>query len=314
MAEKTTAPRDARPSEIGGWRDHAGREEFESAYRVAMAELPPPDRTWDVPTGSGTVRAYRFAPSAGAAGAHDRTPALLLPGWGAAVPMWGTNLPALLEDRPVYALDALGDAGLSVQTAPLRTADAQAAWIDQTLDGLGAGPVHVVGHSFGGWSATNLAVRRPDHVASLSLLDPVQTFSRIRWQVVLLSVPSTVPFLPQRWRDAALARIGGTERIDPTDPVTAVIAAGTRHYRSHRSFPALFTVDQLRALAVPVWAAMAGSSAVNGDPDAAVSRAREYVADVEARDWPGAPHSLPYERPEEVGAALRDFHARHDPA
>ncbi|MFE6233670.1 alpha/beta fold hydrolase [Cellulosimicrobium sp. NPDC057862] len=180
MAEKTTAPREDRSSGVGGWRDDSGREAFESAYRVAMAALPPPERAWDVPTGFGTVRAYRFAPSDGASGAHDRTPALLLPGWGAAVPMWGTNLPALLENRPVYALDALGDAGLSVQTAPLRTPDAQAAWIDQALAGMGADRVHVVGHSFGGWSATNLAVRRPGRVASLSLLDPVQTFSRIR--------------------------------------------------------------------------------------------------------------------------------------
>jgi pimeloyl-ACP methyl ester carboxylesterase len=33
--------------------------------------------------------------------------------------------------------------------------------------------VHLVGHSFGGWLAANYAVRDPERLASLSLLEPV---------------------------------------------------------------------------------------------------------------------------------------------
>jgi len=40
------------------------------------------------------------------------------------------------------------------------------------LDGLGIGKVHIVGHSLGGWTAAELAVRNCAHVASLTLLAP----------------------------------------------------------------------------------------------------------------------------------------------
>jgi pimeloyl-ACP methyl ester carboxylesterase len=40
------------------------------------------------------------------------------------------------------------------------------------LDGLGVGKVHIVGHSLGGWTAAELAVRNCAHVASLTLLAP----------------------------------------------------------------------------------------------------------------------------------------------
>ena len=49
--------------------------------------------------------------------------------------MWGENLPGLLAaGRTVVAVDAVGDAGMSVQTAPLRNATDQAAWIEQALE------------------------------------------------------------------------------------------------------------------------------------------------------------------------------------
>lgn len=306
---------------VGAWRSAEGRAEYVSAYAEVMETLPEPARTHDVDTGYGTVRAYLFVEPGNAAPGDDEdlarhldevTPVVLLPGWGSGAPMWQTNLPDLMAQRPVYALDALGDAGMSIQSVPLDSAAAQARWVDQTLAALDVDRAHVVGHSFGGWAAMNVAIHHPARVASLSLLDPVQTFDTFSWQLVLRSIPSSIPFLPQSWRDAALADIGGVDEIDPDDPMTRMIAAGTQHYASRRATPSRFTAEQLQTLPVPVYAAMAGDGQVNGDPEEAVRFATENLRESEVRLWPGASHSLPFEEAATVNAEMLAFMDAHD--
>jgi pimeloyl-ACP methyl ester carboxylesterase len=138
-------------SRVGYWRSDARRLDYLAAYDAVMKQLPQVEQTWDLQTDYGTVRAYRFATT----GFPGALPVVPIPGWGSGTPMWKDNLPGLAAQRPVYALDALGDAGRSTQSAPLTSTEAQAKWIDQTLGELGVPRAHVVGHSFGGWSAMN---------------------------------------------------------------------------------------------------------------------------------------------------------------
>ena len=70
-----------------------------------------------------------------------------------------------------------GDAGMSVQTAPLRDASDQAAWVEQTLERLGLDRVHTVGHSFGGATALAHARHHPGRLASTALIEPVFSFA-----------------------------------------------------------------------------------------------------------------------------------------
>lgn len=295
--------RDTTP--IGAWRSVEGRTTYLQAYDEVLAVMPEPARRVDVQTSYGSVHVARFGDAGG-------TPVLLMPGWGSGIPMWKDNLPALLGGRTVYALDALGDAGRSEQTVPLDSARAQADWVSQTIASLGLERVHVVGHSFGGWTAANLAVHHPEQVATLSLFDPVQTFSTFRWQIYAWSIPATVPILPQSWRDAALARIGGVEEIDPSDPMTRMIDAGTQHYVSRRSFPAQLTDEELAGLSMPVYAAMAGDGAVLADPVAAVHRGEDLVPDIQITVWEGATHSLPMEDPARAGREVLAFLDAHE--
>ncbi|MCT9819586.1 alpha/beta hydrolase [Microbacterium sp. W1N] len=135
------------------FRDEAGRRRFARAYEAAMAELPPPTATRMLPTAFGQVRAYVWEGRRA-----DAVPVVLHPGRGAGAPMWADNLPGLLgAGRTVVAWDAFGDAGMSQQSAALRSAADQAAWVDDALDALGMAVVHVVGHSFGAATAARHA-------------------------------------------------------------------------------------------------------------------------------------------------------------
>lgn len=75
-----------------------------------------------------------------------------------------------LPEIALSAPDLLGH-GRSTWSAPW-TIDANVAELARIIERDGAGPVVVVGHSFGGAIALNLAAARPDLVSSLVLLDP----------------------------------------------------------------------------------------------------------------------------------------------
>jgi hypothetical protein len=123
----TVATYDRSP--VGHWRTVAGQQAFATSYAAAMRLLPEPTRTLNLSTDYGTVRVYEFVTPA----TRARTPVVLLPGRTASAPMWLENLPDLAAGRPAYALDTLGDAGMSVQTRALIDGADQAAWFDQVL-------------------------------------------------------------------------------------------------------------------------------------------------------------------------------------
>jgi len=83
---------------------------------------------------------------------------------------WQTLAARHLPEVAVVAPDLIGH-GRSSWAAPW-TIDANVAALADLADAEADGPVVVVGHSFGGAVALNLAAARPDLVASLVLLDP----------------------------------------------------------------------------------------------------------------------------------------------
>jgi pimeloyl-ACP methyl ester carboxylesterase len=288
-----------RGAQVGHFRDDAARQRFAAVYRECLAVLPPVDETLDVATGFGTVRVYRFAGPAG-------RPVMLLPGRNACTPMWAPNLPGLLSRRTVFAVDLLGEPGMSVQRTPIRSADDQAQWLREVLDGVGLDRPHLMGVSFGGWSATNLAVRRPGSVASLTLLDPVLTFAPVPLATMLAVLPMSLTVAPERYRRWALRWLAGGAEVDDAVPVARLIASGIRDFVLHQPLPGRFAEDQLRALDIPVLAVLGGRSVIH-DAARAAGEARASLAHGEVELWPDASHAISGEFPDRIGGHAHRF-------
>ena len=104
-----------------------------------------------------------------ALGEGDSVPVLLLHGFGADLNTWMFTQPALADGRQVIALDLPGHGGSAKQ---LDHADAEslAAIVEHALNTLGIERLHLVGHSMGGGIATSFASRKPERVATLTLI------------------------------------------------------------------------------------------------------------------------------------------------
>jgi lipase len=113
---------------------------------------------------------------------------------------WETLATGQLPEFSVLAPDLIGH-GRSTWAAPW-TLDANVAALAELLDAEGGDPVLVVGHSFGGAVALNLAAARPDLVAGLVLLDPAVALDGA-WMAEIAEAMLSSPDYPDR--DEAMA-------------------------------------------------------------------------------------------------------------
>ncbi|MFC4854917.1 alpha/beta fold hydrolase [Actinophytocola glycyrrhizae] len=273
--------------------------EYDAAYDLAFAALPAPAGQHDVRTDFGTARVYRF-------GEQGPAPLVLLPGRAGTSIMWEPNLAALAAAHPVWTVDLIGEPGRSEQTSAIRTAADQAAWLDAVLAGLGLDAVHLVGYSFGGWLAANLAVRAPARLASVTLIDPVRTFAGFPLPLLVRTTLTLIPGI-RRWaRPSFLRWTAGGAEVPADDPVATIIDEGMRTFRITLPVPAPFTDGQLRSVRVPVLALIAGRSVMH-DGRRAAARAEALLPDARVELWPSATHAIAGESPALVNARILEF-------
>jgi pimeloyl-ACP methyl ester carboxylesterase len=300
--------RDTSP--VGHFADRPGRDAFAARYAEAMTRLPNPQRTLDLRTAYGVVRVYRFR------GADDeRPPLFLLPGTSSSTPLWADNLPALLRERSVYAVDLIGEPGLSVPDSPITTQADQAAWLAEVVGQLPEPRLHLLGLSIGGWTATNLLVQQPElvrsgKIVSLTLVEPVFVFANLRAEAVLRSIPASVPWLPKAWRDSFLSWTAGGAPVED-DAIAALIELGMQSYRMSLPTPERITEEQLRGLGLPVLTVLAGRSPLH-DGAAAAEVARRALREGTVTIYPDASHAINGEYPDRLAADVADFLSAHD--
>ncbi len=127
-------------------------------------------------------------------------------------------LPALAEERRVVVPELPGHGGSSRLAPDAYTFDHMTALLIEFLDAVRDGPVHLLGHSMGGMLALRVALRAPDRLASLLLMDT--SAERLDWiQLPLLEAAGRIGREAGMDKLAAIlrARAGEDEDRSPAD-------------------------------------------------------------------------------------------------
>jgi pimeloyl-ACP methyl ester carboxylesterase len=276
-----------RPS---AFTSDAARDKFFAAYDRVLGELwPVPVDGHDVETRAGSVRVYRAGPAQGG-------PVVLLSGAGGNALAWYRYMAPLAQAHPVLAVDPLGEAGRSVQTRPIASGAEVGGWLTDALAALGVERAHLVGSSFGGWTALEQQLGGGGRVSALTLVDPAGfaplTGRFYRWIIL----GGMAGMLPRGLRHRAAGRLGnGTLR---EDALMKLVLAG-RNFRRRLPTPPGYTDEQLRSVPVPVQVLLGEHSALH-DAQAVAARLAEVVPAWRVEIVPGTGHALPIEAPELV--------------
>lgn len=260
--------------------------------------------------------------------ASQKTPILLVHGFGSNLNQWRDNLYPLSQHRPVYALDLLGFGASEKAAAPYGTDlwSAQVFEFWQTFIGT---PVILLGHSLGALVAITTAISRPTMVERLVMLTLpaarqelvsgwVDTLSRTVEGVFATPLLLRPLFLfvrrPQFLRKVLRSLYSDPDRVDEeliaqfTGPPTERGAARTLCYlvrsRTQPDFSPS-TQDLVAALPVPtllIW----------GDKDRVVSptwatRLKPLNPLITVEVVPEGGHCLFDEKPEQVNQMILDW-------
>ncbi|HEY4633955.1 MAG TPA: alpha/beta hydrolase [Candidatus Limnocylindrales bacterium] len=297
-SEGHRVPRPADAATVSHWKDPDAREAYARSYAHAMGLWPTPYEHRDVPGPFGTTHVV-------VSGNPRGTPVLLVHAASLTATQWHLQAADLGADHRLYAVDIMGDIGLSTQTAPIHTRAEAAAWLASVIHGLGLDRVVVIGSSFGGFQATNLAVHHPDLVRALVLLAPAATLKPFRLLAnAMIRTGSLVP-LPMTVKPGLKGMMSGAL---PDPRIVQQMEIGVAGFRYDRAgiYPSEIPDTELAAIRCPTLV-MVGDQEMIYDPVAAVDRVRRLIPDAQVDMVPDVGHLLGMQRPDIVNPRILGF-------
>ena len=268
------------------YRSEAGARLLRERYLKALEHWPVENEQFHVPTREGETFVIASGPAT--------APALvLLHGSGSNSTQWIRGIPELATHFRVYAVDMIGEPGLSAPSRPPMESDRYAVWLDAVLDFLGLERVRIMGISLGGWLALDYATRRPGRVERLALSCPTGIGRQKKG--FLLKALLLNPL--GRWgrRKTVTGMLGsGLSTMEPA--VAAMILEEVmlvvENYRYRMGDLPVFDDDALRRLTMPVYV-LVGELDVMVDSVETKRRLEGAVPHATVRLLPGVGHFIP---------------------
>ena len=211
---------------------------------------------------------------------------------------WSVNLPGYGDSAPLVRPSDF-----------LKLSD----WLGAIISDLGVGAVHLVGHSIGGMIALEHACRRPDQLASLTMLGATSAFGgkddsfKTAFLKARLSpldagmsmqkmAEDAIPHLVGKSADESVRKAGYESLAQVPEPVWRDILACLVQFNRR---------DDIASLNMPV-CIIAGAEDTNA-PARTLQKMADTFLDAEYHCLNGVGHLLPLESPEKIGQVIGRF-------
>lgn len=287
---------------MNAFRSEEGARLIREASEKAHEQWPVENEQHYVPTPEGDT----FVVVAGRA---DAPPLVLIHGSGSSSAQWMDLMPFLAEHFRVYAVDVIGEPGLSAPSRPLLSSDAHAAWLDAVLDHFGIDDARFVGMSFGAWITVDYAIRRPARVNRMSLYCPMGIGKQKKGFV--LAAILLGPFGEWGQRKSLSRMLGPELSRMPEERYTELrdqLRLINKHFRYRLEFP-VFTDADLRTLTMTMQVVVGAEDAAV-DSTQTVSRLAATTPHADVQVLPDVGHLMPTRPERELDFQLPE--ERHD--
>lgn len=286
--------------DVGRFRDNEAEERFGRLLRSAMATWPAHrDRTVNTSFG---VTAFTETVDSG-----EGAPLVLLQGGSSTPALWAELARGWSHDRPVIAIDTIWDAGRGIQCRAVPDGAASVTWLNDVLDGIGYGRVHLLGYSYGGWLALEYAAAHSERLLSTTAIEPPMAITGMPlcawWRMMRMLVGGERAFRSY----LSWVRGGG---LPSGEALELLVSAQTDFVRRGSPRPRRLTDEDWQRIVSPLMILLGVDSKLV--PARAAAHASERSRDADVHVIPHAGHAVPTDQPATIAALVRDFLARVD--
>jgi pimeloyl-ACP methyl ester carboxylesterase len=225
-----------------------------------------------------------------------------LHGAGLSSTAWFANIGELSAHHRIYAVDGMGDAGKSIADRPMEKRSDYAEWLREVFDGLNIEKGYLLGHSYGGWLALNMALAYPSRLRKMVLLAPAASIYPMGFLANLgLRLPMKLR-PPARFVFKMIASRGTV--FDKS--FIHLMEMVTRYCVPALMFPTVYTDEELKQIALPTLLLIGAEEKIY-HPKRAIGRAQQLMPDLKAEIIPSVGHTLNLEQPEIINAVILKF-------
>jgi pimeloyl-ACP methyl ester carboxylesterase len=300
MPEHSVAAR--RPASL--FRSAEGEAAYLDAYTALLLRWPVEPESLYVPTRFGRTHVLTAGPA-------DAPPLVLLHAVSVGSAAWFLNAGPLSQRFRIYAVDAIGDCGLSQMVIAPSGRAAYADWLGEVFTGLGLARASLLGHSYGGFLAINFSILQPRKVERLILLAPAASIHPIRpFLRFMLKHPKGIPFFRPSARQTL--KMQAHRGYEPHPDFVHLMEMVAAHCEVTTIFPQVYTPQELGWIEAPTLL-LVGEEEKLYPAKKAVARAEHFIPNLTAMLIPRAGHTLNMERPDAVNAAVIEFLTRGGP-